>query len=527
VKIELQHMMEAVTVAAGDEHNSIFHAHYLILEDADFLQNIRTRVYTEAMSSEQAWTVSVDELLQRYSRLESPYQRERGRDLEDLHRQVLAMLGEGQSGSFEPAYESVVIAADLTPSDVALMEGSRVVGMCTAYGSPTSHSSILARALGIPAVVGLGPEILSVKEGSMVAVDGEAGSVWIDPEHVEALFAKREKWLQTRRGPAVIFHEKIATADGRRVRICANISSVNEARRAVELGADGVGVLRTEFLFMRRIHAPTEQEQLETYASIAEIMGERPLVIRTLDAGGDKPLPYIPSRCEANSFLGVRGLRLSLEHPELFETQLRAILRAGTGKDVSILLPMVSSKDEVRQAREHLEQARRDLIRDHLPFSRDVKLGIMIEVPAAALIAGHLAKEVDFMSIGTNDLSQYVLSADRGSKQLSSLCDPLHPAVLRLISETTRACRGSGIWAGVCGEVASDRCALPLLLGLGIDELSMNPFAVPGIKKEVSELDSVKTSSIAAEALKLSTGREVRLYVAETLGVPCEETGSG
>jgi phosphocarrier protein FPr len=515
VKLELRGMRDRVA-ARGEA--SIFDAHLLILDDEELRRSVHSNVYTGKMNAEQSWAASLEELLKSYGHLDSFYQRERGRDLEDLRGQVLAMLTGGQSRTLEVDDEAIVIAADLTPSDIALFDTAKIIGLCTAYGGPTSHSVILALALGIPAVVGLGPEVLRVSEGRLVAIDGKEGTVWVDPEDPDSFRSKRARWLKSRTGPSNTVRKGVSTVDGRKIRIVANISSLMEAERAVQLGADGVGVLRTEFLFMRRLNAPSEEEQTEMYRSIADRIGTGPLIIRTLDAGGDKPLAYVPMEEEANPFLGVRGLRLSLEHPELFMVQLRAILRASQGRNLGILLPMVSSADEIREAREYLAQAQRELKNENVPFEDGVKLGIMVEVPAAALIAERLAGEVDFMSIGTNDLSQYVMSADRGSERVSSLCDALHPAILRLIQLTTQACHGSGKWAGVCGEVAGDRSALPVLLGLGVDELSMNPYSIPMIKEAVSQLDLHEASTLAAEALQLSDPRQVRRLVSQRLG---------
>jgi phosphocarrier protein FPr len=526
VKLELKGMKDGVEARSGAEQASIFQAHSLVLEDDQLLESVRSRIHTEKVSAEQAFSMSLDDLLKQYSRLESPYQRERGRDLEDIRRLVLTVLTGRQLCDFELDHEAIVIAPDLSPSDVALLDSAKVRGVCTAYGGATSHSAILARALGIPAVVGVGPDILRVPEGTAIAIDGKKGTVWIDPDEAEQFTSASAAWFQSRSTPVSIMQDAAATLDGKKIRVFANISSVIEARRASQLGADGIGVLRTEFLFIHRAEPPSEQEQVEIYRSIAEAMGRGPLVIRTLDAGGDKPLSYIPMKAEANPFLGLRGLRLMLEHPDLYRTQLRAILRAGKGYDVSVLLPMVSSTEEIIQAKQLLQQVRDDLAHDKLDYCHDVKLGIMIEVPAAALIAASLAKEVDFMSIGTNDLSQYVMSADRGSEQVSSLCDPLHPAVLQLVEKTSRACRESGLWAGVCGEVAADVQALPLLLGLGIQELSMNPHAIPNIKAAVSKLDSNKVTSLATRAVQLGDGRQVRQLLSDELGFGQEEEGS-
>ena len=531
VKAELRNMRGRVFQRARENEAAIFDAHLLSLDDEYLLQSIRGNIFSAGMTAERSWSGAVDELLESYRGLDSPYLQARTADLEDLKGQVLRMLiGDGVF-SFALIDERVVVASDLTPSDVGRFDVEKVAGICTAFGGATSHSAILARALGIPAVVGLGPEVLRLADGTLLAVDGDRGIVQVNPGDVETLKVRMASGPHLRVRPPGDPGKQAVTVDGRRIAVVANVSSVREVTTAVQYGAEGIGVLRTEFLFLKRLTAPGEEEQAEVYRRISEELGERPLVIRVLDAGGDKSLAFLPQDHEPNPFLGVRGLRLLLEHPDLFRTQLRAILRGAvfpkttgtlqgtcSGRRLGVLLPMVSTVDEVRQARAMLSSTQHELQAEGAPFEGGAALGIMVEVPSSAVMAAELVHEVDFLSIGTNDLGQYVMSADRTNEGVSRLCDALHPAVLRMVSSVVRAGREAGRSVGVCGEIAGDTHAVPLLVGLGVDELSMNPLSVPGVKDAVSRLDTREASRLAGDALKQQSAEEVRKLLAEYAG---------
>jgi phosphocarrier protein FPr len=404
----------------------------------------------------------------------------------------------------------VLAAGDLTPADLARVDLGNVLGICAAFGGATSHGAILARAAGIPAVMGLGPEILRIADGTMLAVDGGEGTVLVDPPDLEELRARERSWkagrdrgLRAARKPAV-------TRDGVRVTVEANLGGARQAGYALRAGAEGVGVLRTEFLFLDRERPPSEEEQLETYRGIAGDLEGLPLTVRLLDAGGDKPLPYLDLQREANPCLGVRGVRLLLDAPDLLETQLRAVLRAGADYPVRLLVPLVSSVIELRQVKELLA-AQEDMLREEgLPAAEKLPVGVMIEVPAAALAADPLAGEADFFSIGTNDLAQYVMAAERGNPRVSGLCDALHPAVLRMVAGTVAAGERAGIPVAVCGEIAGDPAAVPVLLGLGVRELSMNPSSIPPVKGTIARLSVPDTERLAAQALEAESADQVR-----------------
>jgi phosphoenolpyruvate-protein phosphotransferase len=410
----------------------------------------------------------------------------------------------------------ILYADDLTPTETSQLDMQKVLGIVTAGGGPTSHSAILARALGIPAVAGAGRMLDRRPSGTLIGLNGFTGEIWLDPsEDVQAEIRQcRAEWLSGREELLKTSRQLGMTKDGRRVEVFANIGSLNDARAAVQNGAEGVGLLRTEFLFLTRETAPSEEEQCYVLREIFETMGpDRPVTVRTLDVGGDKELPYIQLPEEPNPFLGLRALRLSLSRPDLFLTQLRAILRAADGYPCRIMFPMVADVEEIRKARRWMEKAHQDLTEESKPHAWPVELGIMIEIPSAALLAPVFAHEVDFFSIGTNDLTQYTLAAERGNPALHHLADGLHPAVLRLIGEVVEASHQAGKWTGICGELGGDPEATPILVGLGVDELSLNPAGIPRIKSLLRELTMEEARILAEKALRCQTSAEVRELV--------------
>jgi phosphocarrier protein FPr len=445
--------------------------------------------------------------------LEDPYLRERAADLRSVGRQVLArILGvEAPRGRLEET--GILVAADLEPADTVGLDPATCLGIAVAHGGPTSHAAILARALGIPAVVGLGEPILGVGEGVRLGLDGAAGVVYVDPPDVTILALESEAEEVARRNSAARARASApaSTVDGVRIHVLANVGGAADlaadVAAAVAAGCEGVGLLRTEFLFLGRATIPDEDEQERTYRAAAVALGGRPLTVRTLDVGADKPIPGIAQPAEANPFLGVRGIRLGLARPDLLRPQLRAIARVAADHDVRVLFPMVSTLDELRAALEALRDAAPD---PNAPPAA----GVMIEVPAAALLARHLAAEISFLSIGTNDLTQYVLAADRGNERVGPIADPLHPAVLRLIAESAEAANASEIPSAVCGELAGDPAATALLLGLGVRELSMSAAAIPAVKDAVRRTDIAAAAALASEALARSNASEVHALLA-------------
>jgi len=469
-----------------------------------------------------AWQQAIEDQAAMLEALNDPIFSARAIDLRDVGQRVVRLLA-GKSNEMPlPDEPSIVVAYELTPSQTILLPKDLVRGFCTVQGSKTSHVAILARGLGLPAVVGLPEDFLeTVSTGDMLIVDGDEGVVILNPDEATLAVYQQKAAAEAERqaaaqalgsGPAV-------TPDGQRVEVAANLGGggEEEARRAVALGAEGVGLLRTEFLYMERHTPPNEDEQTAAYAAYIRALEGRPVVFRTVDIGGDKALPYLDLPAEANPFLGKRGIRLALAQPDLFRTQLRAILRAGAGTQgvVKIMFPMVATLEEVRQAKVHLEAARQSLEAEGVPFAQDVEVGIMVEIPAAALMADAFATEVDFFSIGTNDLSQYTLAADRTHPEVGKMADALHPAVLRLIARVVEAAHAEDVWVGVCGELAGDPLATPVLLGLGVDELSMAAPAIPEVKAQVRRWSVAEAAALACEVLALPSVQAVREMLAK------------
>jgi phosphocarrier protein FPr len=519
VRKETRAARESVAARAGDYSAAIFDAHLLFLDDEALLGPARRAILEEGRNAAEAWHAAAEAVAADYRSLGDEYLEARAEDLAGVARQVVAAItGEAGPGSIGAA--GIVVATDLTPADTAALDRDLALGIATVGGSPVGHSAILARSLGIPAAVGLGEALLAVPEGTSLLLDGKAGMLYIDP--AEELVGEYERRGAAEEEAAQRAHaaaaEPAVTRDGRRIEVVANIGSPDDVPGAVENGAEGVGLLRTEFLFLERDSLPSEDEQYEAYRQIAEQLGGRPLILRTLDVGADKPLPYVPQRAEANPFLGVRGIRLALAEPELLETQLRAALRTAADHPLKVMFPMVATLEEYREARSVLDRVREEL-GDAAPEQLDV--GVMVEVPAAALAAESFAPEVDFFSLGTNDLVQYTMAAERGNAAVAALADGLHPAVLRLIRAVVEAASAHGKWVGVCGELASDPLAAIVLVGLGVTELSASAPAIPAVKQAVRELDAADARALADEALGLSSAAEVRaLLVAEPAEVP-------
>jgi multiphosphoryl transfer protein len=519
VRTEIRATRDSVAARAGDYSAAIFDAHLLFLDDEALLRPARHAIFDDGKNAAEAWHEAAEAVAAQYRSLDDEYMQARAEDLTGVARQVVAALT-GATASGTIAAAGIVVAEDLTPADTASLDRQLALGIATATGSPTSHSAILARSLGIPAAVGLGEALLGVPEGGELLLDGDAGTVYVDPDaglaaEYEQQAAAREEAARSARAVAA---EPAVTRDGRRIEVVANVGSPEDVPTAIENGAEGVGLLRTEFLFLERDAMPTEDEQVAAYTSIAKALQGRPLILRTLDVGADKPLPYLPQRPEANPFLGVRGIRLALEQPELLETQLRAVVRTAADYPLKVMFPMVATIEEYRQARALLAE---------VGGGRELDVGVMIEVPAAALAAEQFAPEVDFFSLGTNDLTQYTMAAERGNAAVAGLADGLHPSLLRLIRIVAEAANEQGKWAGVCGELASDPAAVPVLVGLGITELSANGPAIPAVKQAVRAIDAETARQLAEAALELSSADQVRRLVAgETPALPSRSPGS-
>jgi multiphosphoryl transfer protein len=497
VRGELEEARATVASRGGAEAADIFSAQAVLLDDAA-LTDPALRLIDEGTGAARAWQAAAADAAEAFRALDDPYLRERAVDVEDVSGRVLARLGSAPAaGALEGP--GIVLADELTPGEAAGLDPGDAWAIATARGGATAHAAILARALGIPAVVGLGAALLEIAEATPLVLDGETGTVEVDPgeEAIAERQAEQEAEAERRRTLLARAREPGAMRDGRPVEIFANIGSTAEAARAIEQGAEGVGLLRTEFLFLDRATPPSEEEQVEVLSEVARALEGRPVVVRTLDAGADKPLPFLRQEPESNPFLGQRGIRLSLAEPELLRTQLRAILRVAEEHPLKVMFPMVATLEEVRAARSLLAEAR-----EALGTRAELEVGVMVEVPALALGAAQFAPEVDFFSVGTNDLAQYTMAAERGNGALAGLLEASSVPVLSLIARVTAAADEHGRWVGVCGELAGEPEAAILLAGLGVRELSMAPGRIPAVKAALRESDMDSASAAARRALE-------------------------
>ena len=469
----------------GEDEAAVFEAHMLILDDPEFLGAVETEIKNNHTNAMKAVEVVSKQLIMMFEAIDDAYLRERAADIRDISKRMIANLAGHTIGLEVKEDNTIIVAHDLTPSDTAQLDRSKVKGFITNIGGRTSHSAIMARTLEIPAVVGLGDITTYVKDGDIVIVDGIEGIAIINPDeqtkklYIEKIATYEEEKEQLKR----LIDVSIVTKEGREIEVSGNIGKPEDVAQVIANGGDGIGLFRTEFLYMDRESAPTEEEQFEAYKYVLEEMKGKRVVIRTLDIGGDKTLPYLPLPKEMNPFLGYRAIRLCLEQKELFKVQLRALLRASVYGRLAVMFPMISGIEEFNQAKAIVEECKRELEIEGLAYSNAIEWGIMIEIPAAAVMAEELAKEVDFFSIGTNDLIQYTLAADRMSEKVSYLYNPMHPAVLKLIKMTIDGAHKHGKWVGMCGEMAGDEMAIPTLFEYGLDEFSMSATSILGAKK--------------------------------------------
>jgi phosphocarrier protein FPr len=494
----------------GEEAGGILQAHRLLLDDPMLVVPAMEAITAQRLPAGAAWARAVADVVAEYRTLTDPYLAARAADVEAIGTEVLAYLSD--VGHDAVQCSGIVIAADISPAQAARLDPARVDAILTAGGSPTSHAVIIARHLGIPAVVGAGPAVLALPHGTCLVVDGDAGRVEVNPE--PAALAAAERAIRERAMAEEADRQRAAvpsaTSDGTAIEVLANVGLLAEATRARAEGAGGVGLLRTELLFLDRLTPPDEEEQVTAYQQICEALEGRPVVLRTFDVGGDKPLPYLDLPEEANPFLGARAIRLGLGRPALLTTQLRAALRVAADRPLRLMIPMVSTLEEVHSVRGLLHDARQALSCEGVAVPDRIDLGVMVEVPALALKARHVAAAVDFLSIGTNDLTQYAMAAERGNRAVAHLVDPLDPAVVRLIAMVCDAASDAHVPVAVCGDMAADATAVPLLLGLGVREFSVPPPAIPRIKQRVRATDLDQATRLARKALEASSAAEVR-----------------
>ena len=498
----------------GEEEAQVFDAHLMVLSDPELIGQVKDSITSNKVNAESALKEVTDMFISIFAGMEdNPYMQERAADIRDVSKRILAhLLGVKIPSPATIKDEVIIVAADLTPSDTAQLNRQYVKAFVTDIGGRTSHSAIMARSLEIPAIVGT-KEVTSIaKDGDIIIVDGLSGDVFLNPsEEVVAEYrAKAEAFAAQQAEWEKLKDSKTYTKDGHQVELAANIGTPKDLEGVVNNGAEGVGLYRTEFLYMDSHEMPTEEDQFEAYKAVLEGMNGKPVVVRTMDIGGDKELPYLPLPHEMNPFLGYRAIRISLNEPEMFRTQLRALLRASVYGKLRIMFPMIATLNDFRGAKALLEEEKAKLIAEGVAVSDDIQVGIMIEIPAAAVLAHQFAKEVDFFSIGTNDLIQYTMAADRMNEQVSYLYQPYNPSILRLINNVIKAAHAEGKWAGMCGEMAGDQKAVPLLVGMGLDEFSMSATSVLRTRSLMKKLDTAKMEEYANRALtECSTMEEV------------------
>jgi phosphotransferase system enzyme I (PtsI) len=511
-RAQILEMQQRIAEAIGAKDASIFDAHLMVVEDHTLIDEVLRALQRERWNVEFIFSEVANRYAKTLSEIDDPYLRERAFDIYDVTRRVIRnLLGRSTRTLAQLDVPHVIVAHNLTPSDTAMLNRPMVLGIATDVGSRTSHTAIMARSLNIPAVVGLKDVSTTLKNGDHVLLDGNKGLIIVNPAdqalweygELEVELEKVEEQLTGLRDTASV------TADGKQIILSANIELPEDVPLVIAAGAQGIGLYRTEFFFLNKTELPDEEKQYEAYRAVAEALFPQPVIIRTLDLGGDKFLSHSHLPTEINPFLGCRAIRFCLERPDVFKAQLRAILRASALGNVRMMYPLISGLSELRQANEVLESCRSELRAEGVPFNENLEVGIMVEVPSAVLIADALAKEVDFFSIGTNDLIQYTIAVDRVNERIAHLYEPTHPAILRLMEMTVAAAHANGIWVGVCGEMAGEITLTPLLIGLGVDELSASPGLVPRVKKAVQTLDSQKCAAFLAEVRDSSSATEI------------------
>lgn len=518
-KEELEKIKEHALKELGQDKADIFSAHLLVLSDPELLNPVKEKISTDSVNAEFALKETSSMFVTMFESMDNEYMKERAADIRDVTKRVTGhLLGVEIPNPSMISEEVIIVAEDLTPSDTAQLNREFVKGFTTDIGGRTSHSAIMARSLEIPAVVGTKAATGTIQNGVTVIVDGINGDVIIDPsaETVKEYEEKHNAYLAQKAEWANPVNEPTVSKDGHHVELAANIGTPDDVKGVLENGGEAVGLYRTEFLYMGRDQLPTEDEQFDAYKTVLERMEGKSVVVRTLDIGGDKELPYLQLPKEMNPFLGYRAIRLCLEEQEIFRTQLRALLRASTYGNLKIMFPMIATVNEFKEAKAILLEEKEKLVKAGQAVSDDIEVGMMVEIPSTAVIADQFAKEVDFFSIGTNDLIQYTMAADRMNERVSYLYQPYNPAILRLITLVIEAAHKEGKWVGMCGEMAGDEIAIPILLGLGLDEFSMSATSILPARTQISKLSKQEAESFKEKILSMSTTEEVVAFVKET-----------
>ena len=522
-KEELTKVKEKALAELGEHEAEIFEAHLLVLEDPELIGSAISKIRDEKVNADYALNEIKEIFVAMFESMDNEYMRERAADIKDVTNRVLRhILGIKVVDLAELDEEVVLIAHDLTPSDTATMNKNMVLGFLTDIGGRTSHTAIMARTLEIAAVVGLNDITKKVKDGDYIVFNGDTGEVIVNPdEETKAKYASlKEEFEEYRKSLELLKGQASITTDGRHVELAGNIGSPNDVEGLIKNDSEGVGLYRTEFLYMDKEDSfPTEEEQYEAYKAVLEGMNNKPIVIRTLDIGGDKELPYFEMEAEMNPFLGYRAIRLCLDRKDIFKTQLRALYRASVHGKLRIMFPMISSLEELLDAKEVIKEVLKELDAENIAYSNDVEVGMMIEIPSAAVISDVLAKHVDFFSIGTNDLIQYTCAVDRMNQKISHLYNQFNPAVLRLIKMVIDNAHKEGKWVGMCGESAGDQRMIPILLGFGLDEFSMSPISILPARKLITSLSYADMQKFADEVLAMGTAKEIKEYVDKTFNM--------
>jgi phosphotransferase system enzyme I (PtsI) len=511
-KQELEKIRDRAQQELGEDKAAIFEAHLLVLSDPELLNPIEDEIKSEKINAEFALKNTSDMFITLFEQMDNEYMKERAADIRDVTKRVLShLLGAEIVNLSMISEEAIIVAEDLTPSDTAQLNRNYVKAFTTNIGGRTSHSAIMARSMEIPAVVGTKTATEKIKNGDIIIVDGLKGEVLVNPaEEVIAQYKQEQiRYEEQKAEWAKLVNEKTVSADGYHVELAANIGTPKDLEGVINNGGEAIGLYRTEFLYMGRNELPSEEEQFESYKAVLEGMNGKPVVVRTLDIGGDKELPYLDLPKEMNPFLGFRAIRLCLEQQDIFRTQLRALLRASSFGNLKIMFPMIATLDEFRSAKAVLEEEKQKLLAEGQMVSETIEIGIMVEIPSTAVLADQFAKEVDFFSIGTNDLIQYTMAADRMNQRVSYLYQPYSPSILRLVKMVIDAAHAAGKWTGMCGEMAGDETAIPLLLGLGLDEFSMSATSILKARSQILRLSKKEMEGLAENALQMSTTAQV------------------
>lgn len=517
---DLLHIQNKVREEQGTHNAAILDAQILALHDPELMESIDGKLKTEFRTAENAFQEATSTYIDLFAAMDDEYMQERASDLKDIMRRVLLhLLGIHERSMQNIEQNSIIIADDITPSETAQMDLSLVRGFITNQGGSTSHSAIMAQTLEVPAVVGTRNSTSEIYHGDFVMMNGTTGEVFVNPNQTiqASTMNQYEKYKTEKRSWQTLKNKPTKTKDGKKVELFANIGIPQDVNQVLQHGAEGIGLYRTEFLYMEANALPTEEEQFEAYRYVLEKMGNKPVTVRTIDIGGDKKLPYLPLPEEKNPFLGLRAVRFALQEPDMFSTQIRALLRASVYGNLKIMFPMIATLEEYHQAKAIVTKEKENLAKLQIPIADKIDIGIMVEIPSTAILAKQFAKEVDFFSIGTNDLIQYTLAADRMNENVAYLYQPFHPSILQLVKNVIDAAHAENKQVGMCGEMASNITAIPILLGLGLDEFSMNAPSVLPVRDAMRSLHKSDMEALANEALTLRTADEVKQFIEQAL----------